>query len=76
MYQWFYLVDQNGKRTRLATDEQIFQRATIVLDAANPNNKVVADSFWYGRRERINNEDDVALKKRHPECGGLRIPVK
>jgi len=76
MYQWFYLVDENGKRTRLATDEQIFQRTTIVLAAGNPNCKVVADSFWYGKRERINNEQDVALEKRHPECGGLRIPVK
>jgi hypothetical protein len=75
-YDWYYLVDQNGKRTPLAYEQQIFKRNTIQLDALNPNCKVVADSFWYGRQDKIDNQEAVALQKRHPECSGTTFPLK
>jgi len=78
-YDWYYLVDENGQRTPLVKNRQIFQRISIFLDPLNPNpncKDVVADAFWYGRQDKIDNQHDVALQKHHPECSGLRIPIK
>jgi len=78
-YDWYYLVDENGKRTALVKDKQIFHRMSVFLDPLNPNpgcKNVVADVFWYGRQDKIDNQDGVALQKQHPECGGLKIPIK
>ena len=75
-YDWYYLIDENGKRTPLVKDQQIFQRRSIIFDYSYQNCKVVADSFWYGRQDKIDNQDAVALKERHPECTGIRVPFK
>ena len=76
-YQRYYLVDEKGKRTRLAIDDQIFQRGGIQLNPLNKACKVTAEEFWYGPKEQINNEDVGLLEKLHPECGkGLVTPIK
>lgn len=76
-YQRYYLVDERGKRTRLAIDKQIFQRRSIQLNPFNKACKVIAEEFWYGPKEQINNEDVGLLEKFHPECGkGLVTPIK
>jgi hypothetical protein len=76
-YQKYYLVDEKGKRTRLAIDKQIFQRRGIQLNPINKACKVIAEEFWYGPQEQIDNQHDVLLKKLHPECDkGLVTPIK
>ena len=75
-YDWYYLVDENGKRTPLVKDKEIFQRTSIIFDYSYQNCKVVADSFWYGSQDKIDNQNDVALQKHHPECTGIRVPFK
>jgi hypothetical protein len=75
-YDSYYLVGENGKRTPLVYEKQVFKRTTIHLDALNPKCKVVADSFWYGRQDKIDNQDAVELRKRHPECSGTTFPFK
>jgi hypothetical protein len=77
VYSKYYLVAPNGKRTRLAIGKQIFREITIYLDPLNPECKVIAESFWYGPQEQIDNQAEVLLKKLHPECDkGLVTPIK
>ena len=75
-HDWYYLVDENGKRKRIYYEQQIFHRQSIFLDAGNPNCKAVADLFWYGKQENIDNQASVALRKHHPECSGVFTPAK
>lgn len=75
-YDWYYLVDENGTRKRLYYKQQVFHRQSIFLDAGNPNCKAVAEVFWYGKEEAMDNQATVALRKRHPECSGVFTPAK
>jgi len=75
--QKYYLVEANGERRPLTGGKEIFQESTIYLDPGNPDCKVIADSFWYGPQEQIDNQQHVVLKKLHPECDkGLVTPTK
>lgn len=77
VYRKYYLVQANGERTRLTIGKQIFKEITIYLNPLNLDCKVIAEAFWYGPQEQINNEEDVHLKKLHPECDkGLVTPIK
>jgi len=77
VYRKYYLVQANGERTPLTVGKQIFKEITIYLNPLNPNCKVIAESFWYGPQEQIDNQQDVLLKKLHPECEkGLVTPIK
>lgn len=77
VYRKYYLIQANGERRPLTEDKEIFQVGTIYLEPWNPDCKVIADSFWYGPREQIDNQRHVLLKKLHPECDkGLVTPIK
>lgn len=76
-YHWYYLVDEKGNRTRLMYEEKIFHRMSVYLDPISENptcKRVVADVFWYGKEQTIDNQDAAALQKRHPECTGIIVP--
>jgi len=76
VYRNYYLVKANGERRALTEDTEIFQEGTIYLDPANSTCNVVADSFWYGPQEQIDNQRHEALKQHHPECNkGLVTPI-
>jgi len=75
VYDKYYLVQANGERSPLSEDKEIFQMGTIYLEPWNPDCKVIADSFWYGPREQIDNQRHEVLKQHHPECNkGLVTP--
>jgi len=77
VYRKYYLVEANGERRPLTQDREIFQVGTIYLEPWNPECKVIADSFWYGPQEQIDNQRHEVLKQHHPECNkGLVTPVK
>ena len=77
VYRKYYLVQPNGERTLLAVGKQIFKEITIYLNPLNPDCKVIAESFWYGPQEQIDDKRDEALKQHHPECNpGLLTPIK
>ena len=77
VYRKYYLVQANGERTTLTVGKQIFKEITVYLNPLNPDCKVIAESFWYGPQEQIDNQHDVLLKKLHPECDkGLVTPIK
>ena len=76
VYRKYYLVQADGQRRRLTEGKEIFQENTIYLDG-NPECKVVANSFWYGPREQIDNQQHALLEKVHPECNkGLVTAIK
>jgi len=76
-YRKYYLVQVNGERKPLIEGKDIFQESAIYLDAGNPDCKVIANSFWYGLKEQIDNQQHEVLKQHHPECNkGLVTPVK
>lgn len=76
-YQRYYLVDEKGGRTRLAINDQIFQRRTIYLNPLNGTCKVTAEEFWYGPKDQITTEDTALLENHHPECRkGLETTIK
>ena len=65
-YQRYYLVDDKNKRTRLYLDKQIFVRESIFVKRGSC--KVTAETFWYGPKDKINNEKTDFIEKFHPEC--------
>jgi len=77
VYRKYYLVQANGEKRPLTIGKQIFKESTVYLNPLNRDCKVIAESFWYGPQEQIDNQQHAVLEKLHPECGkGLVTPIK
>lgn len=77
VYRKYYLVESNGEQKSLSEDREIFQVGTIYLEPWKAGCNVIADSFWYGPKEQIDNRRHEILEQHHPECNkGLVTPIK
>jgi hypothetical protein len=66
VYQRFWLSDGSTTWRRLAIGDRVHQRSTVKLDAGTCH--ATAFAFWYGTKNRIDDNAATALRNRKPGC--------
>ncbi len=66
VYERYWLMDVDGRRTRIKIGQDVHARSDTEFDFTNC--QLAASIFWYGKGEAITADVSSVIRKRNPEC--------